>query len=281
MSFSRDLLTSEASWGDPHATDSFSPADCWALRSGRPQSCSIAEGDVVCRHACAGRGATLCIPLTAQGEMVGVLNLVFEGAAASSAAADFAQTLSLTLANLRLKESMRNQATRDSLTGLHNRRFFDETLPRELARAARSSEPLALIVFDVDHFKRFNDMHGHAAGDALLKQLGVTLRCAFRDSDVVCRYGGEELVAILPQCTVADAVARAEAVRAAVREMVVTHDGALLGPISISAGVSATPDHGRNVEALFQAADRALYRSKADGRDRVTAASHVAQAAAA
>jgi diguanylate cyclase (GGDEF)-like protein len=161
---------------------------------------------------------------------------------------------------------------RDPLTGLYNRRYVEETMPRELARAARQKAPLSVVVLDVDHFKRFNDTNGHAAGDVVLRQVGAVLRSTFRAADVVSRYGGEEFVAVLPDCGLADATARANAVCSAIRDLSVSHEGKVLAPITVSAGVAAYPLHGTDPDALFQHADRALYRAKADGRDRVTTA---------
>jgi diguanylate cyclase (GGDEF)-like protein len=131
---------------------------------------------------------------------------------------------------------------------------------------------VGVLVLDLDHFKRFNDTHGHDHGDALLKQVGAVLRRSFREADVVCRYGGEEFVAVLPDCDLGNAFARAEAVAASVRELTFMHGGRIVGGVTVSAGVAAFPLHGRDPESLFQAADRALYRSKSEGRDRVTAA---------
>jgi diguanylate cyclase (GGDEF)-like protein len=137
-----------------------------------------------------------------------------------------------------------------------------------------------VLVFDVDHFKRFNDTYGHDAGDALLKRVGHALRTAFREADIVCRFGGEEFVAILPECDLANALARAERVGETIRGITVHHEGQVLGGVTASAGVSVYPLHGHDADGLFQAADRALYRSKSDGRDRVTAATTVTLAPA-
>jgi diguanylate cyclase (GGDEF)-like protein len=269
---SRNQLTVVGGWGEGLSDAPFAPEECWSLRSGRPHAVADGAIDVPCAHGAGAAGATVCLPLTAQGETIGLLHLATDGGAVPRVASDVGEMLALTLANLRLRDVMRNQAVRDALTGLYNRRYLDETFPRELARATRARTALGVVVLDLDHFKRFNDTHGHGDGDALLKQVGVVLRRSFRESDVVCRYGGEEFVALLPDCDLANAVARAEAVAASVRELTFVHGGRVVAGVTASAGVAAYPLHGREPEALFHAADRALYRSKAGGRDRVTAA---------
>jgi diguanylate cyclase (GGDEF)-like protein len=209
----------------------------------------------------------------AQGETIGLLCLVPVAGAVPASVAEVAEMLGLRLANLRLRDVLRTQAIRDPLTGLFNRRYLEETLSREAARAGRNQSPLALMVFDVDHFKRFNDSHGHAGGDVMLQQVGSVLARSFRDSDVVCRFGGEEFVVIAPDCAADCAVARAETVLREMREQTVVIDGKQVAGATISAGVAVMPDHGTDPDVVFRAADAALYQSKASGRDRVTLAS--------
>jgi len=202
---SRDLLEKEAQWGTPMgAIDVIGPQDCWALRRGQPHK-TVAENDLVCPHyreaAVFPRGA-LCIPLIAQGEVLGLICFQpLEGSTSELREELLANTLceqvSLTLSNIHLREALRQQSIVDPLTGLFNRRYMDETLRRELSRAARKSVPLSLIVLDVDHFKKINDLFGHDAGDAVLRSLALQLKREVREGDVACRFGGEEFVLIL------------------------------------------------------------------------------------
>jgi diguanylate cyclase (GGDEF)-like protein len=174
-----------------------------------------------------------------------------------------------------LRAELQEQAIRDALTGLFNRRYLDEMLGRELSRAAREGYPVSIALFDVDHFKTLNDTHGHAAGDGMLAAIGGLLTRSVRVGDVACRYGGEELLVVLPNATAADATVRAEGWRTACAALEV--DG--LG-ITVSIGIAAAPTDGTDAAALLASADRALYVAKRSGRDRVvTASAHPSRAA--
>jgi len=167
------------------------------------------------------------------------------------------------------REALREQAIRDPLTGLFNRRYLEEALERELRRAEHGNLPLSLLMLDLDHFKDFNDMHGHAAGDAVLKKLGMLLHQHTRREDVACRLGGEEFVLILPGAPSDVAARRSEEIRQAIRHATVESEGRRLESASISVGVACFPEHGTTGETLLAAADQALYRAKREGRDRV------------
>jgi diguanylate cyclase (GGDEF)-like protein len=180
--------------------------------------------------------------------------------------------LGLALATLKLQESLREMAVRDPLTGLFNRRYLEETLEREFLRAARQGVPIALIMLDIDHFKRCNDTYGHDAGDALLRELGAFLQRYCRGSDVACRYGGEEFILTLSDCSLEIACQRAEEMRQAVQILQVHHGRRTLEAITLSFGVAAFPEYGDNPDAVLKAADAAMYRAKQQGRDRVVAA---------
>jgi diguanylate cyclase (GGDEF)-like protein len=169
-------------------------------------------------------------------------------------------------------EELRQLSIRDSLTGLFNRRYLEETLVRELHRADREKNPVGIMMIDIDHFKYLNDLSGHDAGDALLRELGAYLRTSTRGEDIVCRYGGEEFVAVLPGATVEKTRERAEEIRRGVKDLSVYHLGKPLQKCTISIGVSGYPEHGSNSETVLKSADIALYRAKAEGRDRVIVA---------
>ncbi len=183
-----------------------------------------------------------------------------------------ADSLALAISNINLRESLRQQSIRDPLTGMFNRRYMEESLEREISRAARAGRPLAVIMIDIDHFKHFNDMSGHAAGDAVLRELGALLRSEVREADIACRYGGEEFALIMPDASVEIALKRADKLREDVKRLDVRHGGRLLGPINISLGVAEFPRHGPTGDAVLKMADVALYRAKQAGRDRAVVA---------
>jgi diguanylate cyclase (GGDEF)-like protein len=208
--------------------------------------------------------------MLAAGESMGVLTLSGPVANVDRHTAErFSNQIGLTLANLRLQEALRTRAVRDSLTGLFNRRYMEETLLRELLRGERAHVPVGIILADVDHFKRYNDTWGHGGGDALLRQLARVMERVFGEDDIVCRYGGEEFVIVVPHGGIEAVRLLAEKLRHEVKQMQVRHEGRPLGSVTLSAGIAVSPDHGTTIEALFSNADRALYAAKSSGRDRV------------
>ena len=292
LNASNNLLTSASQWGQALAGEQiFSPTDCWALRQGRPYLCGTTSAAAInpkCHHLTTEvKGCHLCMPLTAQGETMGLLYLEKltskedEAPGAESGtvpgltkpqqklARTLAEHISLSLANLKLRESLRHQAIRDALTGLFNRRYLQETLDREIHRAQRQSTTLGVVMLDVDHFKVFNDTYGHEAGDRLLAVLGRYLKGAVRTEDIACRYGGEEFTLILPDISPEVLLERADTIREGAKDLEVLYQGKLLGGVTISLGLSYFPQHGADGETLLQAADAALYQAKRNGRNRV------------
>ncbi len=278
ISASRNIVEARAVWATTSSPDwaIFKPEECWALRRGRMHVVEAAGQGLLCSHLPEpAPSAYLCIPLIAQGESLGILYL---GARAGDAAwpesqqrlaATVADQLGLAVANLRLRETLRNQSIRDPLTGLFNRRYLEETLEREIRRAERSRGALGVVMLDLDRFKQFNDTFGHDVGDMLLRDFGRLLQSGVRLGDVACRYGGEEFVLVLPDADSEVTRQRADRLREAVKRLFVSHRGQSVGAVTVSAGVAAFPEHGTTGEALVQAADAALYRAKSDGRDRV------------
>jgi diguanylate cyclase (GGDEF)-like protein/PAS domain S-box-containing protein len=273
------LLDAVAIWGT--LTDRqqvFGADECWALRRGLTHISGVSQLQPSCPHLGDFTGEYVCVPMMAQSQSMGVIHLrrdrqsveagdeASRWEAARSVAAALAEHAALALANIQLRDTLRHQSLRDPLTDLFNRRFFDDYVERELLRSARNSSPLSILLFDIDNFKQFNDDFGHAVGDAVLVALGLMLKTQLRGADVACRYGGEEFVAVLPDCALADAAIRAERLLEKTRALSVT--GAAR-PITVSIGVSAFPVHGSAIQPLLEAADRALYVAKDAGRDRV------------
>ncbi len=278
-----DSLEAATTWG-PDAVrlaHGFAPNDCTALRSRRPCVADANRG-AGCKHATAeGDRSSICVPMLARGETLGVLHLSGKRFAASSGSLDephleilqaIADQVGLSIANLRLREALRLQSICDPLTELYNRRFMDEWLSCELPRSSRKHRPTSLLIFDLDHFKRFNDTYGHECGDLVLHEVGALLRSSVRQSDIACRIGGEEFVLLLPETALSDALATAEKLRVRIEALTVTYREQPLGPITVSIGVSESPRHGSCASRFLRAADAALYVAKTAGRNRVVAA---------
>lgn len=171
----------------------------------------------------------------------------------------------------RLNRKIKEQAIRDPLTGLYNRRYLAETLPREIARAQREMTPLSLVIIDLDHFKDVNDTYGHAAGDMVLQNIATCLVGSIRQNDFVCRYGGEEFIIVMSGISMDKAYARMEACRKEIQNMMTTYNNHTIS-ITISAGISMFNSHGKLEDELLKAADDALYKSKTNGRNQITLA---------
>jgi diguanylate cyclase (GGDEF)-like protein len=165
-----------------------------------------------------------------------------------------------------MRESLLSQSIRDPLTDLYNRRYFDDVLDAEIRAFLQYGRPLSLLLIDLDHFKRFNDVHGHVAGDDALKALAEVMKNVFRASDVACRYGGEEFGVLLVGTSLDDACRKAESFRKAVEQIQVSSGGRNLGGITATIGVADATGHPDR-EDLVRAADVALYEGKRAGRN--------------
>jgi diguanylate cyclase (GGDEF)-like protein/PAS domain S-box-containing protein len=269
------LVETVAQWGAPIGHRLFSVDDCWALRRGRPHLVEQGRQGLVCKHLGEpDASAYICVPMMAQGELLGLLHMAISEKGRSVETRQrfvmtVAEHIALALANLKLRETLRSQSIRDPLTGLFNRRYMEESLEREMRRASRGRHPVGIIMLDLDHFKKFNDSYGHDAGDALMRIVGNTLQRSIRAEDIACRYGGEEFTLILPEASLVDAAQRAESIRESIRNLNIQHRRQQLGGVTISAGVAIFPDHGPTGDAVLRAADAALYQAKSRGRDRV------------
>ena len=286
---SRDILECAKVWNGPPGIANMHPDDCWGLRRGRTYTHGQNEIEFECAHV-AGETADeyCCIPILAHGETVGLLHLQFLPQNAADIACRktaFAEQrrlglaavehISLAIANVKLRDQLRDQSIREVLTGLFNRRYMLETSRREFQRAARTRQPITMLSVDVDHFKTFNDNHGHDAGDTVLRAVGEAMSSTFRGDDVACRFGGEEFVVLLPNCT-ADLVAqRAEELRAKIEGLTVRYADANLPRITISVGVASFPESGNAPMEVLKVADNALYVAKNNGRNRVELARNI------
>jgi diguanylate cyclase (GGDEF)-like protein/PAS domain S-box-containing protein len=278
---SHNLLAPACTWGDaPGLHREVDPKTCWALRRGRCYSRDDLDSGLRCTHLPEADvpGSHYCVPLMAQGEALGVFQLmsaVSDGEKDEKDEAPYrlfsnvAEKVEIAVASLRLSETMRNLSLRDPLSGLYNRRFMEESMQREYTLALRDKTSVGIIMFDIDHFKHFNDTFGHEAGDAVIRQLGVFVKQHVRGSDVACRYGGEEFVIIMPGAAEEAVSTRAEDLRSAISGMHVHTDSQVLGPVTISLGLAVFPLHASTLQATLRAADAALYKAKRNGRNRV------------
>ncbi|HTI03175.1 MAG TPA: diguanylate cyclase [Acidisoma sp.] len=273
---SRDRLDLAIEWGESGAGPTpihITPDSCWALKRGKPHLNETRPAALRCNHVTDAR-PVFEIPIVARGEIHGLLALrgVAFGDAEALArikpvAIALADAMSLALSNIALRERLRNQALRDPLTSLYNRRFLEEMMERLTTDAERRRAPLSVIMMDLDHFKKLNDRYGHAAGDIVLRSTATAVLSCLRPSDVACRYGGEELAILLPDCTLEHAIAKAEQIRA---RLATTSANDV--PVTASFGVASMPETCRRAAELLPTADGALYQAKDQGRDRVVAA---------
>jgi diguanylate cyclase (GGDEF)-like protein/PAS domain S-box-containing protein len=266
-------------WGKNLGSEQvFAQDNCWALRSGQVNRVNTSPAGLKCQHMNSDfTGCYLDIPLVAAGETIGLLHLewfqvVEIEETIGELACVFADHISLALSNISLRETLHHQTVRDPLTNAFNRRYMEETLNRELARANRRQGHVGLILMDIDFFKHFNDTYGHAIGDLALTRLVTLLHTLFRSEDIICRMGGEEFLIILPDTSLSVTCERAETIRKAVQAMRMEHNKQVLGEITISLGIAMYPENGLAGEEILLKADRALYQAKANGRNRVEVA---------
>lgn len=277
MRSSRNQLLTQLDWGEPWVgSHAFSPDECWSLRKGRVHLSNDDFHSLSCGHMGEiENNQTLCIPLTAHGNTIGIMHLYFgQGdvkidAITEQLAFSVAEHLGLALANLNLQEKLRSQALSDPLTGLFNRRFFEQKLADVTMNSGSGDYEVSLLMLDLDHFKRFNDNFGHDAGDYVLKEISLLLKNSVKEDEVAFRLGGEELAILLPGYDVEAATMFAEQICQEVRAMHLEHKGLSLGQLGVSIGVSSFPQPASDSESLIKMADKALYMAKDLGRSRV------------
>ena len=270
---------SGAWWGTDALPEEVAWDSCWGMRRAKLYLTVDSDGPR-CTHIETEEPAlAACRPLTADGEVLGLLHILWPGderpvaAHSTTRCAQLveaaAEQISLALANLDLRAELHARSIRDPLTGLYNRRYLDESLGQELRRCDRHGTPVTLVMVDLDHFKDFNDQYGHDEGDAALIRVAETLQSVARETDVVCRYGGEELAVVMPATDAAAATAGAERMRLAVADLSHPCPEGTTPPLTASFGLAAAPLDAQTPETLIGAADSALYAAKRAGRDRV------------
>ncbi|MEI3850659.1 MULTISPECIES: sensor domain-containing diguanylate cyclase [Ensifer] len=274
---SRTLLTRVGSWLDPqHSAPSFPSSACWGLRRGRPHVSNRGHSDIACQHLDDDGAVGLCVPLTAQGDTIGLL--YFEERSDETFAVEasrlylelIAENIGLAVANLQLREKLTSLAVRDALTGLLNRRCLDEALNRE--PRGQGGKPLTCLMIDIDHFKRFNDEFGHDAGDVVMQYVAQIIVDTVADAGSAYRFGGEEFTVLLPEAGEAAGFELAERLRTRIGTTPLSHRGRILGTVAVSVGIASAPDDGP-VATLLTRADAALLDAKNHGRNRSVRAS--------
>jgi diguanylate cyclase (GGDEF)-like protein len=287
MDASRIRLNRVAYWGNGlPAPPSFPLDDCLACRHHKIHVLDRPHTGTLCPHLeTFPENGYLCTLISARDETLGVFSVCF-----GQSTSDFWVTTgkytpepkwmmlirliehyALSLANLRLRDTLRREAIRDPLTDLYNRRYMEESLKREVQRAERNQTSVGIMMLDIDHFKIFNDTHGHKAGDAVLQALGALLRSNIRGGDIACRYGGEEFLLILPDANLDVTRQRAEELLSQVRALQIPYQD-MNFQVTVSIGVSVFSEHTVDMQQVISVADKALYQAKEQGRNRVMVA---------
>lgn len=276
---SRNQLLVKLDWGGAWpGSKTYAPEECWALRKGKFHLANDKYTTLPCSHMaevqtdCPEANQTLCIPLVAHGNTIGMMHL-YSGDKdltdeTQQLAFTVAEHLGLALANLNIQEKLREQAISDPLTGLYNRRYYEETINQELMRAKRNKQELSLLMLDLDHFKLFNDNYGHDAGDYVLKTIGSLLIESMRGEDTICRLGGEEFIIILPETGMEAARTVANGLCKSINELHLAMKDLSLGKLSVSIGISTYPINGMQKDELTKLSDIALYEAKERGRNQ-------------
>ncbi len=282
------IFESVITWGDyPITPQTINNEDCISLLKNRIILSDSANQGTMCSHISPlDRHISLCMPLLGQNNILGMIYLVFdkydygiEGKDKENLlenwqrlATSVTDHLAMAMANLKLRERLQNLSVHDGLTGLYNRRYMEETLSREFKAAERDNKPVGVIILDVDFFKKFNDTYGHEAGDIVLVELAKNLTKNVRKSDVVCRYGGEEFVVVLPGQHIEKVVERAEVIRQCVENDLRIKYNEHVFQLTISLGAATYPAHGSDYDTVLKAADNALYKAKEGGRNQTVGA---------
>ncbi|AUJ82786.1 hypothetical protein CWI88_17725 [Enterobacter cancerogenus] len=262
-----------AEWLSPEGEKKpFHPDACWAIRRGQSHPPVNGEPDVACSHLPASQmHQSLCVPLIAQGEAIGLLsfqNITPDTAPSRAYLELMAEALGLALANQRLRDALLEKALFDPLTGLRNRHHLEDTLRTQMTQAMRNKEPISCLMIDIDHFKSINDRFGHEAGDQVIKSVATIIQRAVHDTGLAFRYGGEEFLALLTGADEEAAHACATKIYDGVQALSPHYGLTEIGPVDVSIGIASYPQHAQS-DNLLRAADVALYRAKELGRSRI------------
>jgi len=278
---SRSMMEVVATWNNPSSlADAFNMDACCGLRAGRLRWRRPGQSELHCNHFSGPAPENyVCIPIAAQGDTLGFVyfscptNEIADLATSRMPLVqEMVELASMAIAGLNLRAKLESQSIRDGLTSLFNRHFMEIALERELHRASRRQVSLAVLMIDVDHFKTFNDTFGHEAGDVVLRGVAECFQQSVRSEDIVCRYGGEEFVIILPEISEELALVRANAIRQNVNKLRMKFKDETLRPITISIGLAMYPNPARDTADLLRMSDHALYEAKHQGRDRINVA---------
>ena len=285
----KTVVESVVSWGNNSDTQMpvITPDDCWSLRQGKAHTVDDINNGLICMHMSERpQYGYTCVPIIAQGEMLGMIHLQFpkmdENVSEEQIRKNMgskirlvnmtADNLALSMVSLKLRQELKAQAIKDPLTKLFNRRYMEETIEREYSRCKRSNDSLGVLMLDIDHFKSYNDNHGHDIGDMILVEIAKLLQSKLRKGDIACRYGGEEFILILPGAPLNILERRAEEFRSNIQNLSINYRNKYYENFTVSIGVSAFPTHAESTEALLKIADEALYKAKHTGRNKVIVA---------
>jgi len=286
LNASRNYLEQAIAWNLVTETKQIvGPEDCWGLRRGKIYVHDQDSKRFPCKHVHKQDliYPYICIPLLAQNRTIGLLYLQYDQIVADSDKEQFstidsslkfieniASHISLAINNIQLRDALRNSSLRDHLTGLYNRLYLDESLPRDMDRANREGTSLAIVMIDLDHFKEINDTYSHEAGDLALKEVAEQLQKNTRKSDIACRFGGDEFLIMFYGTDSDDALSKCQIIQDKVNKIELFFRNSQLPPLSLSIGIAIYPQDSDQKAGLLSAADKALYSSKQAGRHKIT-----------
>lgn len=272
------LLNKATFWGEPLASPEAMPKlECWALLRGQMHKIGLQDDGVRCQHVTHSSeqpDAYACIPLFAQGQILGLFYIEMsreesENVRLINMAQILSEQIALSFYNIKLQDELRMQSTHDSLTGLFNRRFFEEYVQKELFKGQRAAVKFSLLLIDIDHFKKINDSYGHLVGDRVLQAIANELGKNCRKSDLICRWGGEEFLMFLRESSLNGIKKRAESLRKVISSLVINYEAIQITGMTLSIGVASYPEQGLQLDSLIAMADEALYKAKNQGRNKI------------
>ena len=283
---STDMYELTSGWGKAVESDeTFAPDACLAVRHRKAHQFNCAENEELCSHcAKAMKRSYIDVPMISQGKILGVFHLEQKDEAepdtggdmltelGANLAAIVASQLAFALSSICLQEAVREQATRDTLTGLYNRRYMEQALDKEIRQAARNKVTVGVITLDLDSFGKFNDRHGYKSGDLVMRNLAEFLKSNSHPGDIICRGNGDEFAIICPRISPATLKQRAEGIREGLANFNRRHQDLYREPLTLSLGIAIFPENGKTSEQIIKLADMALNQAEQEGGDRIVAA---------